>query len=61
MNLTIHLIMGLNEDSIGVAKYLQQHKEVVYIFDGKVNGVRKHKDFNFVDRAFVDALDNNLF
>jgi len=52
--------MGLNGDTIGIAKYLQLRKEVVYIFDGKVDGLRKHKEFIFLDQAFVDALDTKL-
>ncbi|WP_019415054.1 hypothetical protein [Paenisporosarcina sp. TG20] len=61
MKMMIHVIMGYNEVSIGVAKYLLHRNEVVYITDCKVKGVHKQKDFAFVDRAFVDALDTSLF
>lgn len=61
MRLNIHLIMGLNEDSIGPAKYLKNRHEVVFIVDHTVKGVHKQKDFTYVDQAFVDAIDHTLF
>jgi len=61
MRLNVHLIMGLNEDSIGPANYLQNRNEVVFIVDHTVKGVNKRKDFTLVDQAFVDLIDHTLF
>jgi len=61
MKMNVHIIMGLNEDSLGPAKYLQRRHEVVYILDNKIKGVKKRRDFTFVDPAFVDAIDHTLF
>lgn len=53
--------MGYNQESIGLATYLKQIHEVVYICDDTVNGVHKRKDFTFVDQQFIDSIDHNLF
>ena len=61
MKIIIHIIKGLNQNSIGTATYLQQRNEVVYIFDDYTIGVHKRKDFTFVDQQFVDSIDHTLF
>lgn len=53
--------MGLTEDSIGPANYLQNRNEVVFVVDHTVKGVHKRKDFTFVDQTFVDLIDHTLF
>ena len=61
MKINIHIIMGLNEDSLGTASYLQRCNEVVYIFDESIEGVQKLKDFTHVDQQFIDSIDHTLF
>lgn len=61
MNLQIHVIMGINEESLRLAKYLQQQKEMVYICDSAANGMSKRDDYIFVGKDFVDAIDYSLF
>ena len=61
MKINIHIIMGLNEDSLGTASYLQRCNEVVYIFDGSIEGVQKIRDFTHVDQQFIDSIDHTLF
>ncbi|WP_019413672.1 hypothetical protein [Paenisporosarcina sp. TG20] len=57
MNKVVHIIMGLSEDSFGIANYLQKRKKTVYIIDSKVQELDKQKEFTFVDQLFVDSLD----
>ena len=61
MKINVHIIMGLNEDSLGTASYLQRRHEVVYIYDGLVKGVQKLKDFTYVDQQFIDSIDHSVF
>jgi len=61
MRLNVHVIMGLNEDSAGLAKYLKQRYETVYILDHIVKGLHVRKDYTYVDEAFVHALDPTIF
>jgi len=61
MKINIHIINGLNQNSIGPATYLQQRNEVVYIVDDYAKGVHKRKEFTFVDQQFVDSIDHTLF
>jgi hypothetical protein len=61
MNLEIHLIIGINEESIRLAKLLHQQEETVYIWDSVVNGFYIRDDLIFIDRTFVDAIDYSLF
>ena len=43
MKINIHIIKGFNQNSIGLATYLQQRNEVVYICDDYAKGVHKNK------------------
>jgi len=61
MNLQIHVIMGINEESLRLAKYLQQQNEMVYICDSAANGMSRRDGYIFVGKDFVDAIDYNLF
>jgi hypothetical protein len=61
MKINVHIIMGLNEESLGTASYLQRRHEVVYICDESIKGVQKLKEFTHVDQQFIDAIDHNLF
>jgi hypothetical protein len=61
MKINVHIIMGLNEESLGTASYLQRNHEVVYICDSLVKGVQKLKDFTYVDQHFIDSIDHSLF
>ena len=61
MNLNIHLIIGINEESIRLAKLMLQQEKTVYIWDSVVNGFYIRDDLIFVDRTFVDAIDYSLF
>ena len=61
MQINVHIIMGLNEESLGTATYLQRCNEVVYIFDGSIEGVQKLQDFTYVDQQFIDSIDHTLF
>ena len=61
MKINVHIIMGLNEESLGTASYLQRCNEVVYIYDGSVEGVQKLQDFTFVDQQFIDSIDHTIF
>jgi hypothetical protein len=61
MKITIHIIMGLNQESSELATYLKQRREVVYICDDTFSGIYKRKDFTFVDQQFVDSIDHTIF
>lgn len=58
MNMVVHIIMGLNEDSFGIANYLQKRKKTVYVIDNKVNELNRQKEFTFVDQLFIDSIDH---
>jgi len=61
MKLKVHVIIGLNKDSIGLATYLRQRKEVVYVLDHTVKGMVNRQDFTFVDEKFIHAMDSKVF
>lgn len=62
MSNRVHIIIGFNEDSIKLARTLQHNREVVYIVTSNLKGsLQKYKEFVLVDRAFVDALDTQMF
>ena len=61
MRKNVHIIMGLTDESEGLAKELQDRNEVVYILDYTVKGVQKQENFPFFHQAFVDSMDHTTF
>lgn len=57
MRFNVHVIMGLNEDSVGLANKLKENYEVVYICDDSVECLHVRKDFTYVGKDFIHAMD----
>ncbi|QBP42005.1 hypothetical protein [Paenisporosarcina antarctica] len=57
MRINVHVIMGLNEDSIGLANNLKENYEVVYICDGIVKTLHVREDFTYVGEQFIHDMD----
>ncbi|WP_017379306.1 hypothetical protein [Paenisporosarcina sp. TG-14] len=57
MRFNVHVIMGLNDDSVELANKLKENYEVVYICDDSVDGLEKRDDFFHVHEDFIHAMD----
>ncbi|WP_017378570.1 hypothetical protein [Paenisporosarcina sp. TG-14] len=57
MRHNVHVIMGLNEDSIGLANNLKENYEAVYICDDSVEILHVREDFTYVCKEFIHYMD----
>ncbi|QBP42001.1 hypothetical protein [Paenisporosarcina antarctica] len=57
MRFNVHVIMGLNDDSVGLAYKLKENYKVVYICDDTVEVLENREDFTYVHEDFIHAMD----
>ncbi|WP_017378571.1 hypothetical protein [Paenisporosarcina sp. TG-14] len=64
MRTNVHIIMGLNEDSIGLVNELKQRpNDIVYICGDIDEGFEECEEFEgltYIGKVFIDVLDHIL-